>query len=277
VSADSAATTETEFRSLDGIRLRGTLVVPAALSASASVLVHGGGVTRHEGGFFTRVASGLADAGVSSLRFDFRGHGESEGRQEDLTISGVVNDIRCAAEHVRAKTGIHRISVIGTSFGGGISAYYASRYPDQVERLVLFNPLLNYKKRFIDDKPYWTDEHISQEAGHELARRGFIAHSPTFKLGRALLNEVFYIQPHLALGRVTAPTLIVHGTRDTFVPVDSSRAAVTDMAGVASLVEVEGAQHGFAVHDDPQYQDPQTREWQGYVIRTVVEWLTPVN
>lgn len=49
------------------------------------------------------------------------------------------------------------------------------------------------------------------------------------------------------------------------------------MAGVASLVEVEGAQHGFAVHDDPQYQDPQTREWQGYVIRTVVKWLTTTD
>lgn len=79
------------------------------------------------------------------------------------------------------------------------------------------------KNRFIDDKRYWTDDHIGEEAGDELTRDGFLPHSPTFKLGRALLNEVFYIQPHLALGQVTAPTLIVHGTRDTFVPVDSSR------------------------------------------------------
>src|ERR1700733_13947703 len=259
VPVDSFATTETGFRSLDGIRLRGTLVVPSGASA-ATVLVHGGGVTRHEGGFFTRLASALGEADVSSLRFDFRGHGESEGRQEDLTISGVVNDIRSATEHLRTKTNSRQVNLIGPSFSGGISAYYASRYPDQVERLVLFNPLLNYKKRFIDDKLYWADDHISDEAGDELTRDGFLPHSPTFKLGRALLNEVFYIQPNLALSQVTAPTLIVHGTRDTFVPVDSSRAAVTGMAGVASLVEVEGAQHGFAVHDDPQYQNPQTRE-----------------
>jgi uncharacterized protein len=274
VQADSFATTETGFRSLDGIRLRGTLVVPSVASANPAVLVHGGGVTRHEGGFFARLASALAEAGVASLRFDFRGHGESEGRQEDLTISGVVNDIRSAVEHLRAEVTSTQVNVIGTSFGGGIAAYYAYRYPGQVERLILFNPLLNYKKRFIDDKPYWTDDHIDGEAGRELARDGSLPHSPTFKLGRALLNEVFYIQPHLAIRQVTVPTLIVHGTRDTFVPVDSSRAAVTDMAGVASLVEVEGAQHGFAVHDDPQYQNPQTREWQEYVIRTVVEWLT---
>jgi hypothetical protein len=254
--------------------LRGTLVVPSEKSANAAVLVHGGGVTRDEGGFFTRLASGLADAGIISLRFDIRGHGGSEGRQEDLTISGVVNDIRSAVEHIRAETGSHQASVIGASFGGGISAFYASRYPEQVKRLVLINPLLNYKKRFIDDKPYWHDEHISRDAGEELASQGFIPHSPTFKLGRAFLNEVFYIQPHLALGQVTTPTLIVHGTKDTFVPVESSRQAVSSFAGETRLVEIDGAQHGIAVHEDPEYRNPQTREWQVYVIRTVAEWLT---
>jgi uncharacterized protein len=57
------------------------------------VLVHGGGVTREEGGFFTRLASGLGEAGVASLRFDLRGHGESEGRQEELTLAAILNDI----------------------------------------------------------------------------------------------------------------------------------------------------------------------------------------
>jgi uncharacterized protein len=274
VSVNSDRATETEFRSLDGIRLRGTLVLPPGKSANATVLVHGGGVTRHEGGFFTRLASGLAEVGIPSLRFDIRGHGESEGRQEDLTISGIVNDIRSAVEHIRAETGSDQANVIGASFGGGISAFYASTYPEQAKRLVLINPLLNYKKRFVDDKPYWHDEHISQDAGEELASQGFILHSPTFKLGRALLNEVFYIQPHLALGQVTAPTLIVHGTKDTFVPIESSRHAVSSFAGEARLIEIDGAQHGIAVHEDPQYRNPQTREWQAFVIRAVAEWLT---
>lgn len=269
-----ASEMESEFRSLDGIRLRGTLVMPPDVSANAAVFVHGGGVTRHEGGFFTRIALGLAEVGIPSLRFDIRGHGESGGRQEELTIAGVVNDIRSAVQHVCTETGSSRANVIGASFGGGISAFYASRYPDRVDRLVLFNPLLNYKKRFVDDKPYWHDEQISQDAGVELAEQGFIFHSPTFKLGRALLNEVFYIQPHLSLGQVTAPTLIVHGTRDTFVPIESSRLAAGSFGGESRLVEIDGAQHGIAVPDDPEYQNPQTLEWQAYAVRTVAEWLT---
>ncbi|HEY2261272.1 MAG TPA: alpha/beta fold hydrolase [Streptosporangiaceae bacterium] len=260
--------------SLDGIRLRGTLVIPSKKSANATVLVHGGGVARDEGGFYTRLAAGLAEAGIPSLRFDIRGHGESGGRQQDLTISGILNDIRSAVEHVASETGSREANIIGASFGGGISAYYAAKYPEQINRLVLINPLLNYKKRFIDDKPYWHDEHIGREAGEELSIQGFIPHSPTFKLGRPLLNEVFYIQPHLALGQIKAPALIVHGTEDTFVPIDSSRNAISSFAGEARLVEIDGAQHGIAVDEDPQYQNPQTREWQEYVIRTIAEWLT---
>ncbi|MCA1672845.1 MAG: hypothetical protein LC799_11805, partial [Actinobacteria bacterium] len=41
---------------------------------------------------------------------------------------------------------------------------------------------------------------------------GYIDFTPSFKHGRALLNEVFWIKAHLVLGEITAPTLIVHGT-----------------------------------------------------------------
>jgi len=268
-------TMQVEFRSLDGLRLRGTLVMPSSVRGPAVVLVHGGGVTREEGGFFARLASGLAAAGLPALRFDFRAHGESEGQGKDLTIAGVVNDVRAAVTHVREMTGSGPVALVGASFGGGISAFFAARYPNQVRRVVLFNPLLDYKKRFIDDKPEWNGDQISEQAGRKLAAQGFLAHSPAFKLGRALLNEIFYLNPQLALGELAAPALFVHGTGDTFVPVESSRAAVGQITKAeAQLIEIDGAQHGFAVHDDPLYREPQTQQWQAFVIRSVTAWLT---
>jgi len=137
-----------------------------------------------------------------------------------------------------------------------ICGYFAAKRPELVNRLVLGNPLLNYKKRFIDDKPYWHDNRIDEAAGKELAEHGF------------------WLQPHTVLGEIQAPTLIVHGTKDTFIPVESSRKAVTQLTCEHKLVEIEGAQHGFAVHDDPTYADPQSQQWQAFVIRTVAEWLT---
>jgi pimeloyl-ACP methyl ester carboxylesterase len=203
------------------------------------------------------------------------GHGESEGRQEDLTLCGVANDIRAAVQTACAQTGVTASHLYGTSFSGGVCAWFAVRHPGQVKSLVLANPLLNYKKRFIDDKPYWHHDQIDKEAGRLLAGQGFVEHSPTFRRGRALLNELFYIRPDQEIGQLTVPTLFVHGTRDTFIPVESSRAAVLQISGAqARLAEIDGAQHGFAVHDDPQYLQPQTQEWQSSVITLAAEWMT---
>lgn len=185
--------TDTAISALDGLHLVGTLVTPHVPSHRAVVLMHGGGVTREEGGFFTRLAAGLGEAGLASLRFDLRGHGESEGRKECLTISAILNDIRAAIAHIREMTGAQSVSLLGTSFISGITGYFAAKCPELLTRLVMLNPLLNYKKRFIDDKPYWSDEQIDGEVGRELTEQGFVAHSPTFKLGRSLLNEVFWL------------------------------------------------------------------------------------
>ncbi|MFI5893802.1 alpha/beta hydrolase [Actinoplanes sp. NPDC051513] len=267
------ATMQTSFRSADGLLLRGTFVAPQRPSGSCVVLVHGGGVTREEGGFFGRLATGLASAGVASLRFDFRGHGESEGRQEDLTLSGVLNDINAAVAHVRQLAGGPPVNLLGASFSGGICGYYAAEFPSEISRLVLINPLVNYKKRFIDDKPYWNNGQIDESAGRELTQSGFLPHSPTFKLGRPILNEVFYVRPDRKFGNIKAPTLILHGTGDTFIPVQSSRDYIARIPSPSRLIEIEGAQHGIAVHDDPQYVDPQTQLWQAKAIEDIAAWL----
>lgn len=270
----TATSQDIEFRSPDGLRLRGTLVRPTDPAHAVTVLVHGGGVTRDEGGFFTRVAEGLADSGVASLRFDFRGHGESDGRQEELTLAGVLGDIQAAISTARRENGDVPANLLAASFSGGISAYYTVQYPDAVQRLVLINPLLNYRKRFVDDKPYWHSGQIDEDAGAQLSHDGYIAHSPTFKLGRPLLNEVFYLRPDESLDQIALPVLIVHGTGDTFIPVDSSRSLAAALGERARLVEIVGAQHGIAVPDDSQYLDPQTQAWQKEVIGQVSGWLS---
>jgi len=261
------------LRTLDGLHLAATLVIPDGASDRAAVLVHGGGVTREEGGFFTRLAAGLADADVASLRFDLRGHGESEGRQEELTLATILNDIRVALASVQEATGAERLSLLGASFTGGICAYYAAERPG-IDRLVLLNPQLDYHQRTIDSRTYWHHDQLDDEMAEQLREQGYIQFTPTLRHGRPILNEVFWFEPLGVLGAIQAPTLVVHGTKDTFVPIEASRAAITRFTAEHQLVEIEGSQHGFAVHDDPQYLNPQSQEWQAFVIRTVAEWIT---
>ncbi|WP_024802888.1 alpha/beta hydrolase [Nocardia sp. BMG51109] len=266
--------TITHVRSLDGLQLEATLVTPDQPTPRAVVLVHGGGVTREEGGFFTRLAAGLAEAGVTSLRFDLRGHGDSEGRQEDLTLATILNDIRVNLAHVREVADATEVSLLGASFGGGICAYYAAKRPEHLSRLVLLNPQFDYKRRTIDSRGYWTDDALSDERAKELNETGAVQFTPRLKHGRPFLNEVFWLEPNDVLGEITVPTLIVHGDADTLVPIEGTRDAITKFIAPVELVEIEGSQHGFAVHDDPQYLNPKSQEYQAEVIGIVSRWLT---
>lgn len=266
--------TRTTVRTMDGLHLAATLEEPVGVAEHAVLLVHGAGVTREEGGFFTRLAAGLAEVGVASMRPDLPGHGESEGRQEDMTLSAVLNTIRSGLDYLRSTINVRSVSLVAASFSGGCAAYYAGKRPAEVDRLVLFNPLIDYKQRFVDEKKAWENDYISEKAGRQLAEQGYVGHSPTFKLGRPMLNEVFWLQPRGALGEIQAPTLIVHGTEDTFISVESSRQADKQLACEHQLLELTGAQHGFAVHDDPEYAHPQSQAWQAEVIAAARDWVT---
>jgi uncharacterized protein len=269
----STRSTNTTVRTHDGLNLAGTLDMPDGTPSRSVLLVHGGGVTRDEGGFFTRLARGLAEAGIASLRFDLPGHGESEGRQEDLSLSAVLNAISSGLNRLNELTSVTRGSIIAASFSGGLAAYFAAKRPEEINCLVLFNPLFDYKKRFVDEKTAWENDYINDQSAQQLLEQGFVGHSPTFKLGRPILNEVFWLHPRAALGEITAPTLIVHGTEDTFISVESSREANRALTCKHQLLELEGSQHGFAVHDDPEYAHPQSQKWQAEVIEAVTHWL----
>ncbi|WP_414167304.1 hypothetical protein ACMATS_06865 [Streptoverticillium reticulum] len=75
------------------------------------------------------------------------------------------------------------------------------------------------------------------------------------------------------LAKVCQRTLVVHGTKDTFIPVESSRKFLP-LLGTADwrLLEIDGAQHGIAMPEDPDHEHPQTQIWQRQVIEAVVQW-----
>ncbi|BDU06227.1 hypothetical protein FMUBM48_24900 [Nocardia cyriacigeorgica] len=165
------------------------------------------------------------------------------------------------------------MTLLRASFGGGICGYYAAKRPSERSRLVLLNLQFDYKKRTIDSRDCWHNDVINEERAKELAETGAVRFTPTLKNGRPPLYEVFWLKPNEVLSEIEAPTLIVHGNADTRVPIDGSRQAVAEFTAPVELIEVEGAQHGFAVHVDPQYLDPKSQEYQAFVIRTAAEWL----
>ena len=49
-----------------------------------------------------QLAKGLAKAGIASVRFDFDGHGKSEGRMQDMTIEKELADAQAIWNYVRS-------------------------------------------------------------------------------------------------------------------------------------------------------------------------------
>src|SRR5574340_1110286 len=113
------------FNSMDGMKIGGTFRVPDSDVKLAAVLIHGITADREEGGFYTSLVEKLDNLKVASLRIDIRGHGVSDGKYEDLTLSGVINDIGSAVNHLKqlVKQDEIPLVIIGTSFGGGLSVY----------------------------------------------------------------------------------------------------------------------------------------------------------
>ncbi len=242
------------FWSLDGLRLAGTVKSPPGEPRKAVVLAHGEGLDRDENGLFPLIADALAASGVASLRFDHRGHGASEGTQEERTLTEHLNDIRAAVEHVREETGARRVSLVGNRFSGGLAAFYAARRPTALDRLVLLTPQLNFKGDYIDQNPNWSGGRLATPA---LAEVGYLEHGPGVRHGRAFLNEAFWVRPSFVFGEILPPTLIVHGTKDERVPIESSRAAARRLKADDVLVEVDGV----------------GEENADFVAEQVVEWI----
>ncbi len=82
----------------------------------------------------------LARAGYPTLRFDFRGAGQSDGEFEDLTLSSCVSDLQRAIDVLVERTGVEEVVLIGTRLGGTIAMRVAGRDP-RVRRLALWDPV----------------------------------------------------------------------------------------------------------------------------------------
>lgn len=265
---------EVLLRSLDGTRLSGTFTTPEA-PARAVLMVHGAGATREEVGLYPLLAGSLAAGGVASLRLDLPGHGSSGGRRADLTLAGLLNVLDAATAEVAALTGLARTGIVAASLSGGVSAYFAAHRRETVDRLVLFYPLLDYRQRFVFEKPWWTGTGVTDEAAESLDRQGHVPHTPVFPLGRAMLNEVFWLRPDRALGDLTAPTMLIHGSADPTIPLRSSERAAADLTVPHELVVLDGAGHGFSPADGSPESVARSREWTAAAVTAATRWLTP--
>ena len=110
------------------------------------VLCHGFGGDK-EGKLFDCLVDSLNKKGIAVLRFDFNGHGKSEGNFEDMTVPNEIEDTKCILRYASSLPWVSEIALAGHSQGGVVSAMTSGQLatkPEQdikpISALVLLAP-----------------------------------------------------------------------------------------------------------------------------------------
>ena len=179
----------------------------------AIVFFHGNaGSLAHWG----KIGARLAALGYDCYLFDYRGYGKSSGslRSEAQMLA----DVEAMMAYIRRDSGNKPLTLIGYSLGSGMAAYAAAHYP--VERLILVSPFYTLRGLIQEKYP--------------------IVPAPLIKYP---LPSAEYLTQS-----AKTPLLLIHGRRDTLIPLAHSHRLRAQFSDRASLHELD-AEHGDIGND----------------------------
>jgi len=259
------------FTSFDGYKLEGTLLKSDAEKA-AVLFVHGITSDRDELGFHSDYAQYLCENGITSLRFDYRYHGVYEASLEQLTLSGIMNDINAAFNYLQqsADDSTKSYFVVGTSFGGGLSAFWVnSQKILPIKKLILNAPVLDYEDDVLGRNGLVKNGMLTAKAQKALDTDGYI-NSSDIHFGRALINEAKIIDCIKPIAELKNRIVIFHGRDDDDVPLSSSQ----KFRGEDTRLEIiDNVGHGFGVLDDEDLDFPETKAVHRKIYETALTIL----
>lgn len=227
------------FKDSKGLNICGILSNPTSSEEKPiMILCHGFG-TGKDGRTCVRLQEILNGYGISTFRFDFFGHGESEGDLEDVAVSEAVDDILNAISYLK-KQGYSRIGLIGSSFGG-ISSIIAASRSDDLFILALKSPVSNYEELEIERRGKEGIEEWREKGSIEVE----ISDGRKLRLKYSFFEDFKNNNGYEAAEKIRIPTLIVHGDEDESVPIEQSR-KTAGLIGDCRLKIVEGADHRYS-------------------------------
>ena len=198
------------------------------------------------------------------LRLDFYDQGESailEG--ETYTQDIQVELIKVFLEHLN----LEKVSIVGISYGGEVALAFAAKYPQKVDRLVVFNSCSYTNPWLKDIGRGWIKSGKTRNGQHYYQTTIPVIYSPTFyeshldwmKRREAVLLPIFSnpefldrmerltlsaesydIRPDLQ--KIIAPTLVVSAEEDYLTPIANQEALVKELVR-GEWIKIPGAGH----------------------------------
>jgi pimeloyl-ACP methyl ester carboxylesterase len=254
-----------EFVDSSGHRVSAILTTPEAETGTVAVLCHGF-LSQKNSTSNKALTQTLTKRGIATLRFDFFGHGDSEGPFRALTTTIGIDQALAAVSLVKTR-GYRRIALVGSSFGGLVSILTASELARRHERqlhdstvlacLALKCPVVDFGEELRSELGEAGMEEWRQTDSIPDLHGGPSRIPLDFAFYQDCLKRVAYEPARL----ITVPTLIVQGDCDEYVPLHQSRRLLDALAGPKRLDMLPGADHQFTKPSDFQRMLGLLTDW----------------
>ena len=190
------------------------------------------------------LAADAAKDGRAFLRFDYTGHGESEGVFEDGTVGAWAED---AAHAIKSLAPGPKI-LIGSFMGGWVTLLEATQRPQDIVGIVLIAPAPDFTERLV--LPRFSEAQRQTLEVEGIVRTGTSGH-PAETYTKALFDDGrqrLLMDQSIAL---PCPVRILHGFADDVVPL-SHVLALTDLIEAPSVTAtlVKGGDHRLSEPED---------------------------
>lgn len=227
---------EVSFVGSQGHKLSGRLHKPVG-EVKGSVLMAHCFTCSKDMHTMTRLATGLAEAGYATLRFDFTGRGDSGGDFETKTLSGNVSDVVRAATSL-IEMGYGPCAALGHSLGGAAVLLAAAKLKTVRSVVTIGAP---------SDASHVTNlfAHDIEEMLH-VGRAAVTVGSRTFFLQRQFLDDLESHDVLDAAAALNRPYLVIHAKDDDVVSFDNGQALYDAASEPRQFLALESGGHLLA-------------------------------
>lgn len=220
----------------DGLKLVGTREEPFKEISDMAIIFHGFTANRNTP-LLTEIANSLRDENIASVRFDFNGHGDSDGKFENMTVLNEIEDANAILNYVKSDPHVRNIYLVGHSQGGVVASMLAGLYPDLVKKVVLLAPASTLKS----DALKGNTQGVTFNPDHIPDRLPF----KDLTLGGFYLRIAQQLPIYEVAAQFTEPVCLIHGTDDTVVSSNASK-KYDQIYQNSTLHLIEGADHCFS-------------------------------
>lgn len=220
----------------DGLQLVGTREEPFGEIYDMAIIFHGFTANRNTS-LLKEIANSLRDENIASVRFDFNGHGDSDGKFENMTVLNEIEDANAILNYVKTDPHVRNIYLVGHSQGGVVASMLAGLYPDLIKKVVLLAPAATLKGDALEGNT----QGVTYNPDHIPDRLPF----KDLTLGGFYLRIAQQLPIYEVSAQFTKPVCLIHGTDDTVVSPNASK-KYDQIYQNSTLHLIEGADHCFS-------------------------------